>query len=166
MHTALSHACSLHLDTSCHKLQQASTCEHKLPQSKPNPRKAGPATSLQNSLRGYSVQEGALWPKRLQRCPEAASSSRTKLTGLPLDWAPSVQSALVKMLFAANSKNITPPEIATVRCEMRIASSCPPTTAVPCTVLTLGSATHRAVGISKQHHCRFGMGLTSIADVC
>ena len=44
-----------------------------------------------------------------------------------------VHSALVSMLFAANSRNITPPEMATVRCDMRIASSWPPITAVPCT---------------------------------
>ena len=38
---------------------------------------------------------------------------------------------LLSTLWRANIRNNTPPATATVRCEMRIARSCPPTTAVP-----------------------------------
>ena len=58
-------------------------------------------------------------------------------------------SALVSTLFAANSRNITPPDMATVRCEMRIASSCPPITAAPCT-----SSTHGSVDNMQRNKCK------------
>ena len=104
------------------------------------------------------VEQGTSMAKGSQCSSARHAGSRSaalKSMAWRLKQPPYAQSALVRMLFAANSKNMTPPEIATVRCEMRMASSCPPTTAAPCAALESAPA-----GQALHHEARVALGVS------